>query len=369
MAPVKRQKKRQQRRRELRISRSFSHVVPLGSTCLIARHLENKGMRIGKFPFDWIFSTPYMVRHALLDNFKSFLDPKQYDTKGTRDGGVKDGTHHKVYHLMQETVKRKVVFPHEQLWHGAPNFQADRDSYGRAVQRFRGVLKSKLPEARTLFVMAITLRSAHALDVARDDTWCPSGRGKCPIPEVGGPELSSRAEILRLFEVLQLKTAGRFHLEVVYLVTPKASKKRPGKKCVLKKQGQKGRSLRITEVYCKGDNTGLVFPEEADMLNFHQVLTESGQRTFSLSSESSKRRDATSELISGNASKVNFKRPQWLKRKVQFVQKNPKVNGSLAHQRYEKYKKAKTLQEFLDLGGFQGDFHNDRKHGYVSLRR
>lgn len=30
-------------------------------------------------------------------------------------------------------------------------------------------------------------------------------QGKCPIPEEGGPELCSRAEILRLFKVLQEK--------------------------------------------------------------------------------------------------------------------------------------------------------------------
>ena len=30
--------------------------------------------------------------------------------------------------------------------------------------------------------------------------------------------------------------------------------------------------------YCKGDNTGLVFQEEADMLAFHNILTECGYR-------------------------------------------------------------------------------------------
>lgn len=29
---------------------------------------------------------------------------------------------------------------------------------------------------------------------------------------------------------------------------------------------------------------------------------------------------------------------------------------------------AKTLEEFLDLGGWKGDFHNDRAHGFLSLR-
>ena len=32
-----------------------------------------------------------------------------------------------------------------------------------------------------------------------------STSGKCPLPEHGGPELCSRAEILRLFQLLQKK--------------------------------------------------------------------------------------------------------------------------------------------------------------------
>ena len=56
------------------VARVSREVVPLGGSCLVTKHLENKGLRVCKFPFDWMYSTPYLVRHALLDDFKTFLD-------------------------------------------------------------------------------------------------------------------------------------------------------------------------------------------------------------------------------------------------------------------------------------------------------
>lgn len=36
---------------------------------------------------------------------------------------------------------------------------------------------------------------------------------------------------------------------------------------------------------------------------------------------------------------------EWLKQRLRFVQKNPKVEGSSAHQRYERYKKVRELSD------------------------
>ncbi|CAK8988938.1 unnamed protein product [Durusdinium trenchii] len=366
------------KKRPAKSGRTFGHVVPLGSTCLVARHLQNKGLRVCKFPFDWMYSTPYLVRHALTDNFKVFLDPKQYQMNPKSDAGHRNvGTIHKTYLRMQDTKVRKVVFPHHQLWSGSPQCKELRKSFLRAAQRCRQVLRApkgaKGPKgARTLFVCALTIRSREALKAARDEDWSLTGRGKCPIPEEGGPELCSRAEILRLFKVLQEKSARPFHLEVVYLLTPSAEKKesRPCRKRVFQRESGR-RSLRITELYCKGDNTGLVFPEDEDMLAFHNIITESGQRRFPLPAFDEDR-EATGKAVKAQRSQQprnqDFKRKEWLKQRLRFVQKNPKVEGSSAHQRYERYKKAKTLQEFFNLGGCKGDFHNDQAHGFLSLR-
>lgn len=49
-----------------------------------------------------------------------------------------------------------------------------------------------------------------------------------------------------------------------------------------------------------------------------------------------------------------------------FKQENPKRSGTKAHERYEKYKAAKTVEEALALGASRGDITNDIKAGICS---
>ena len=48
---------------------------------------------------------------------------------------------------------------------------------------------------------------------------------------------------------------------------------------------------------------------------------------------------------------------------------NPKKEGSKSWHRYEKYKHAKTKQEYRDLGGTAGDFNFDGQRGYIHVHR
>ena len=50
---------------------------------------------------------------------------------------------------------------------------------------------------------------------------------------------------------------------------------------------------------------------------------------------------------------------------IRLEQKNPKQANSAAHVRYEKYKSARTVREFLALGGKQGDLAHDFKKGFI----
>ena len=51
--------------------------------------------------------------------------------------------------------------------------------------------------------------------------------------------------------------------------------------------------------------------------------------------------------------------------KFKMLQENPKREGSASFDRYEAYKKATTLSEFLALGGSRGDYRNDTQKGYI----
>ncbi|CAJ1413200.1 unnamed protein product [Effrenium voratum] len=286
----------------------FDNVVPLGSACFIARHLQQKGLRTCKYPFDWMYSTPYLVRHALSDKFKTFLDITQYQRSSSK-GLEKAGTIHKVYQHMQCTQGKKVVFPHHQLFRGSPKARRHRLSYQRAVARLHAVLKGKSgtgpkKTASTLFVLAVAVQTKAKLQAVRDDT-LPSkrkadGSGKRALrPQAGGPELCSRAEVLQLFQCLERLASGPFHLDVVYLLTPPLTKQsRPSFRRILHKK-RKGKSLRIVEMSCKGANTGLFFREDADMVAFHKWLTDFGRRRFGVTGTSARGYDEPSAGAAG----------------------------------------------------------------------
>mmetsp|Transcript_52721 Transcript_52721/g.83670 ORF Transcript_52721/g.83670 Transcript_52721/m.83670 type:complete len:282 (+) Transcript_52721:44-889(+) len=55
--------------------------------------------------------------------------------------------------------------------------------------------------------------------------------------------------------------------------------------------------------------------------------------------------------------------------RIIFEQDNPKRSGSAAHERYEKYKVARTIAEAIELGAWKGDFNNDQKQGYLKKSR
>lgn len=53
--------------------------------------------------------------------------------------------------------------------------------------------------------------------------------------------------------------------------------------------------------------------------------------------------------------------------KIEYVGKNPKRKGSKAHARFEKYMKAKTVSEFLKLGGLAADLRYDGDKGFLKI--
>ena len=46
---------------------------------------------------------------------------------------------------------------------------------------------------------------------------------------------------------------------------------------------------------------------------------------------------------------------------------NPKSPGTRSYDRFNRYRKATTVGEYLDAGGFRADLRWDRAHGYVIL--
>ena len=53
--------------------------------------------------------------------------------------------------------------------------------------------------------------------------------------------------------------------------------------------------------------------------------------------------------------------------KIEYVANNPKRKGSKAHTRFAKYMAAKTVAEFLKLGGLKADLRYDSDHGFLKI--
>lgn len=53
--------------------------------------------------------------------------------------------------------------------------------------------------------------------------------------------------------------------------------------------------------------------------------------------------------------------------KIAYTEKNPKRKGSKAHARFTKYMAAKTVAEFLKLGGLRADLRYDAEHDFVKI--
>ena len=50
---------------------------------------------------------------------------------------------------------------------------------------------------------------------------------------------------------------------------------------------------------------------------------------------------------------------------ITVQQRNPKKPGSASHRRYENYKRARTRDKFLALGGSAADLNHDSRKGFV----
>jgi len=222
---------------EPRKQEPFAYVMSLGSRCLVARVLRDLDLRRFAGPFDWVYSSPQMVRDCLSNDFCKFLDADMLVAQG-------HSWSHREYSLL---LGRGVVFPHHE-----PRVK-DKEFFERSVQRFRLVMPSAL---RKLFVVVHPVPSMRELDAIRHH---------------------GSAEIGRLFADLQAHGASNFDLFAVHLVYGNCSEAACGSH-----QGPVMRLLEDTcsgkdrmilwELHCVGHCTGLNLKAEADEQMLRKLL-------------------------------------------------------------------------------------------------
>mmetsp|Transcript_32415 Transcript_32415/g.96563 ORF Transcript_32415/g.96563 Transcript_32415/m.96563 type:complete len:452 (-) Transcript_32415:119-1474(-) len=222
----------------------FSHVLSFGSRCLVARVLQEAGVRKYAGPFDWIYSTVEMVRHCLQDRFEVFLAPEQLQRAGHAWG-------HQTYGPM---IRRGVVFPHHEP------LERDRSHFVRSAERLRHVLAS--PE-RKLLVLAHVVRSRKELRL---------------LPR-------SLLELRSLFDDLRTQGVSNFELAAVHVVEgrskwrcgPSGTSEVPKVRAV-HDTGHGCERLVLHELQCVGGCTGLRFKSALDEEALRSIILDRRHR-------------------------------------------------------------------------------------------
>lgn len=111
-------------------------VIGLGTLCLTSQTLKQMGLKRSSMPFDWIFSSPGMVEHAIRDDFKEFLSRSNLKTFPLE---LRADPH--LYQadniFYRDNFGVKYIFNH----HNPDTSDADYDYFRRCVDRFRSALR------------------------------------------------------------------------------------------------------------------------------------------------------------------------------------------------------------------------------------
>lgn len=207
-------------------------VVPLGSNCLPATWLQQRGLRKFALPFDWAFTSPAIVRDCLADDFKSFLEPREYVAIGRRGTGAG----HRRYSPMRLPGRwQDFVFLH----HDPLRKRQDYEYLRRSVQRFRTVMASS---GRKLLLHCHVVESEEALRSVRD------GAGAAEKPSWAR---CSAAEVELLFRAICDRGVRDFHLVAVTLCVGAASKAEAAPRRCIRRRGAtaRGESYAVHEVH------------------------------------------------------------------------------------------------------------------------
>lgn len=115
----------------------INNVCSFGSLCHTAQILKTNNFKLCSYPFDWIFTSPTIINHCLIDRFNIFLDNSYYVNIKNRWNNNQCG--HSVYHP-------------DMFNHRDPRKNNDHEYYKRCVIRFNTLIEST---NNKLFIMLI----------------------------------------------------------------------------------------------------------------------------------------------------------------------------------------------------------------------
>ena len=131
------------------------NYISLGSHCHTAQILKGLGLRTWSAPFDWIFSSPGMVRDCLADDFAELLDRRHYESTPLAERQAPNET--RCRHLLyRDRHAIPFVFNH----HDPATSDEDYRFLQAGVRRLRVALDR--PDARNRFYLMTALPTEAA---------------------------------------------------------------------------------------------------------------------------------------------------------------------------------------------------------------
>lgn len=131
------------------------NYISLGSHCHTAQILKGLGLRTWSAPFDWIFSSPGMVRDCLADDFAELLDRRHYESTPLAERQAPNET--RCRHLLyRDRHAIPFVFNH----HDPAASDEDYRFLQAGVRRLRVALDR--PDARNRFYLMTALPTEAA---------------------------------------------------------------------------------------------------------------------------------------------------------------------------------------------------------------
>ena len=118
--------------------------ISIGPDCTASVVIDDLGLRLAAYPFDWLNSSSAMVEDCLDDDFAAFLDPRLHEQRSKRQSD---------HVLYRDRYGLKAIFSH----HAMP---ASLDHFQRAVARFR---EAPAP----VFVLVSTMTPPDMAAIAR----------------------------------------------------------------------------------------------------------------------------------------------------------------------------------------------------------
>lgn len=129
----------------------------------MAQVLKETGLRTWSGPFDWVFSSPAMVRHCLADDFATLLDPAEYRPTQLHERPAPDAClcSHRAYARDFGIV---AVFNH----HDPASRSADHRFLQEGVRRLRAALARADADNRFYLLASRPTSDAAILDLAEE---------------------------------------------------------------------------------------------------------------------------------------------------------------------------------------------------------